>query len=94
MKLAVLSDIHANLEALQAVLDHLQAEGAERVVVTGDLVGYGAEPEACLHLLREAGAVVLAGNHDQAVATGEGLKHMNGEAAAAAPVDPRASPGR
>ncbi len=67
MKLALLSDIHANLRALQACLDHTRAAGATHYAVLGDLVGYGAEPgevvDAVMSLAR-GGAVVLQGNHD------------------------------
>ena len=50
MKLAVLSDVHANLEAFRAILDLVRAEGADRVVCLGDLVGYGPEPNECVVL--------------------------------------------
>jgi diadenosine tetraphosphatase ApaH/serine/threonine PP2A family protein phosphatase len=67
MKLALLSDLHANRHALEACLDHARAHGAQRFAFLGDLVGYGAEPCAVLdtvmHLASE-GAVVLKGNHD------------------------------
>ncbi len=67
MKLALLSDIHANLRALQACLSHAGARGAQRFALLGDLVGYGAEPAAVVQRVRElaqGGAIVLQGNHD------------------------------
>lgn len=64
MRLAVLSDVHSNLEALEAVLAHADAD---RVVVLGDLVGYGADPDAVVRRLLECGAFLIAGNHDLAV---------------------------
>lgn len=67
MKLAILSDIHANLEALSACLAHARRQGADRFAYLGDLVGYGADPHACLDLIRAqaaAGAIVVRGNHD------------------------------
>lgn len=67
MKLALLSDIHSNLHALQSCLEHARAHGAQRFAVLGDLVGYGAEPAAvldCVMALADAGAIVLKGNHD------------------------------
>lgn len=67
MKLALLSDIHANLRALEACLGHAATHGAQRFAVLGDLVGYGAEPAAVVRRVRDlagAGAVVLQGNHD------------------------------
>ncbi|CAO3402131.1 metallophosphoesterase family protein [Azospirillum palustre] len=68
MKIALISDIHANLEALQATLDAIRAEGAERIVCLGDIVGYNTDFAACIALLRQSGAVCIAGNHDRAVA--------------------------
>jgi predicted phosphodiesterase len=70
MRLALLADIHANLEALVAVLAHAHEQGAEARAYLGDLVGYGADPEAVLERVEEEaalGAVVVQGNHDAAV---------------------------
>ena len=70
MLLAILSDIHANREAFEAVLTAAEAAGAVRFVLLGDIVGYGADPEWCAERamqLAAAGAVVLRGNHDDAV---------------------------
>ncbi len=64
MKVAVLSDIHGNLEALQATLAAIDATGVDELWCLGDVVGYGARPSACLALVREHCAVRLAGNHD------------------------------
>ena len=67
MKLALLSDIHANLQALQACLDHAQDQGASQFALLGDLVGYGGDPAPvmdCIMQLAQGGAVVLKGNHD------------------------------
>lgn len=69
MKLALLSDIHANLPALRACVAHAHAQGATGFALLGDLVGYGAEPAAVLDAviaLAGAGAIVLRGNHDAA----------------------------
>lgn len=63
-RIAVLSDVHGNLEALREVLRDLDAQGAEAVVNLGDMVGYGPEPEACVRLLRERGALSVLGNHE------------------------------
>jgi predicted phosphodiesterase len=60
----VLGDIHGNREALEAALAALEARGVERVLCVGDLVGYNADPDACVELLRGRGAVSIAGNHD------------------------------
>lgn len=67
-RVAVVSDVHSNLEALQAVLS--KVEGLD-VWCLGDLVGYGANPNEVVEMLRDRGAVALMGNHDQAVITGE-----------------------
>jgi predicted phosphodiesterase len=70
MKVAVVSDIHANRHAFEATLEAVAASEASELWCLGDLVGYGAEPDACVELAREHAAVCLAGNHDMAV-TGE-----------------------
>lgn len=70
MLLAILSDIHANREAFEAVLAAVEGAGADRLVLLGDIVGYGADPEWCAEramALAAGGAVVLRGNHDEAV---------------------------
>lgn len=64
MRLALLADVHANLEALEAVLADVDRWGAEEVVCAGDLVGYGPDPEPCIALLRERHARCVAGNHE------------------------------
>jgi len=64
MKWAILSDVHGNLEAFRAVIQDLRDQGAEQVAFLGDVVGYGANPNECLALLRELTEWVVAGNHD------------------------------
>jgi len=64
MKWAVLSDVHGNLEAFQAVIVDLREEKAEKVAFLGDVVGYGADPNECLALLENLTDWVVAGNHD------------------------------
>jgi len=68
MKVAIISDIHGNRQAFEAVLDDIAADGVEEVWCLGDLVGYGADPDACVDLARANADVCLAGNHDLAVA--------------------------
>ena len=71
MRLGVISDIHANQLALEAVLARCSALKTERLIVLGDLVGYGPDPEATVQRIMELqanGAVVLMGNHDEAIA--------------------------
>ena len=60
----VLGDIHGNIEALGAVLAALEARGVRRILCVGDVIGYNADPDACVALLRSRGAQVIAGNHD------------------------------
>ena len=67
MKVAVISDIHGNRQAFEATLEAVAASDAAEVWCLGDLVGYGADPDACVELAREHAAVCLAGNHDLAV---------------------------
>lgn len=76
MRFAVLSDIHSNLEALTSVLDVIDERGIERVVCLGDVVGYGADPAACVDLVRARCAVTVLGNHDEAVALGNGEGYL------------------
>ena len=66
MRYAVLSDIHSNLEALTAVLEALANERIDRYLCLGDVIGYGADPHACLERLRACNALVVGGNHDLA----------------------------
>jgi len=67
MNIVLFSDLHANIHALDACLDHALAQGAERFAILGDMVGYGAFPaemlERCMALERE-GALVIRGNHE------------------------------
>ncbi len=64
MRLGLLSDVHANLPALQAAMSGLRCRGVDQFVVAGDLVGYGAQPNECVDTLVDAGALCVAGNHD------------------------------
>lgn len=71
MRIALLSDIHANRQAFEACLAAADAIGAQEFVVLGDIVGYGADPAWCVEQvqrLQDRGAVVIQGNHDAAVA--------------------------
>ena len=68
MRLALMSDIHGNIQALDACLEHARQQRAQRFAFLGDLVGYGADPGAVLERvmqLAEEGAIVLKGNHDE-----------------------------
>ena len=61
---AIISDIHSNLEALQAVLGDIKAQGIEQIFCLGDVVGYGPNPRECVDLVMSS-KLVLLGNHDQ-----------------------------
>jgi predicted phosphodiesterase len=67
MRIAVISDIHGNRPAFESVLEAVDAENVDAVWCLGDLVGYGAEPDACVALARDTCDVCLVGNHDLAV---------------------------
>lgn len=84
MRVAIVSDIHANLEALEAVLADIQREGPEAIVCLGDFVGYGASPNECIERLRDKLDVAVAGNHDMAAIGKLRLGGFNSEAASAA----------
>jgi len=80
MKIAVISDIHANAEALRAVLDTIAEEGVDRIVCLGDVTGYNTDGDRCVALLRAAGALCIAGNHDRAVIGAIGTEGFSEEA--------------
>ena len=67
MRVAVVSDIHGNRQALEAVLDAVEEVRADELWCLGDIVGYGADPDACVALIRRYATVSLAGNHDLSV---------------------------
>jgi diadenosine tetraphosphatase ApaH/serine/threonine PP2A family protein phosphatase len=67
MRIAIFSDVHANLEALTAFVEHSRSQAIDVNVCLGDVVGYGADPNACCQIVRELAAVSLLGNHDAAV---------------------------
>jgi diadenosine tetraphosphatase ApaH/serine/threonine PP2A family protein phosphatase len=83
MRIAVLSDIHANYHALEAVLASVDAEGVDELWCLGDTVGYGPRPNRCCAIVRERSALCLAGNHDLAVIGTLSVDEFNGDAAAA-----------
>ena len=84
MRIAVLSDVHSNLHALEAVLAEVDAGGFDAVWFLGDLVGYGPRPNECATLLHERAAICLAGNHDLVVLGKIPIAAFAGEAGAAA----------
>lgn len=74
--LAVFADVHANLEALHAVVEDMDKQGMLNRVCLGDIVGYSANPAQCLKLIRDIGCSVVRGNHDDAAANDVALDGM------------------
>lgn len=83
MRIALFGDIHANLEALESVLADAAAQGVTDYVCTGDVVGYNADPVACLEIVREMDCPTVKGNHDEDASGTHSLDSMNPIAAAA-----------
>jgi len=79
-RIAVLSDVHGNLEALNSVLADVDALGITEVLNLGDMVGYGPEPEACVKLLRERGVSSVLGNHEFGLAEAQARGFFNPQA--------------
>lgn len=74
MKYAILGDVHANLEALKAVLRDAEEQGVTHYACTGDVVGYNADPKACLQLIRSLNCKMVQGNHDYYAACNESME--------------------
>lgn len=81
MKYAILGDIHANLEALRAVLDDAKEQGIRKFISTGDLVGYGANPSECLDILMNLDCEIVQGNHDFYAANDTSIEQFSSDAA-------------
>jgi diadenosine tetraphosphatase ApaH/serine/threonine PP2A family protein phosphatase len=78
MLTALFADVHSNLSALQACLGHARERGAERFVFLGDLVGYGPDPASVLDVITAIdGAIVLKGNHDDAIEVEPKMRDLN-----------------
>jgi predicted phosphodiesterase len=85
VRVAVISDVHANLAALEAVLADVDySEGADEIWCLGDVTGYGARPAECVALVRERAAICLAGNHDLVVCGALDADSFTADAAIAA----------
>ncbi len=76
-RIAILGDIHANLDALEVVLDDCRKEGVTDFLCTGDVVGYNACPKECMKIVRDLGCPVVKGNHDHYVSSAENLEDFN-----------------
>ena len=83
MRYGIFGDIHGNLHALEAVMEAYQEEAIDLFLCTGDLVGYGANPQQCIQIVRDSCAHVVAGNHDFAVCGKLTLEFFNSYAKAA-----------
>ena len=77
MKIALISDVHANLEALEKVLRDIEKEGVEKIHFLGDAVGYGCDPNKCVRLINKHCDIKLLGNHDYAAMGLESLENFN-----------------
>src|SRR5215213_6715929 len=64
---AIISDIHGNLDALQAVLDAIDQIGVREIICLGDVVGYGPQPRECLDIIKNVAKFTILGNHEEAV---------------------------
>jgi putative phosphoesterase len=84
MRIAIVSDIHSNLEALQKAFEIIDEKKVDEVICLGDLVGYGANPNECIDLTRKRATYVLLGNHDQAAFDLSQTEHFNRHARTAA----------
>jgi predicted phosphodiesterase len=84
MRIAVVSDIHANLHALETVLADIDREPVDELWCLGDVVGYGPRPNECCDLIRDRAAISLCGNHDLAALGVLDIAEFSGDAAAAA----------
>jgi hypothetical protein len=81
MRIAVISDVHSNVVALDAVLAHVG--GVDALWHLGDIVGYGPDPDAVVERLADAGAIGVRGNHDAAAVGGDEIEWFNADARAA-----------
>lgn len=77
MRFAILSDIHANLEALEAVLADAKVQACTHFVCLGDVVGYNANPKECLQVIRDLECPVVKGNHDEQVSMAASTESFN-----------------
>ncbi len=83
MKYAILGDIHANLEALQVVLEDAKKERVTHYACIGDVVGYGANPRECMDIIRQMACPIVKGNHDEMASIVDEPLHFHPDAARA-----------
>lgn len=77
MRLAVLSDIHSNIAALEAVAEVIDRLSPDEIICLGDIVGYNAQPSECVRLIQNLTPLVIAGNHDRDIISGMALQGTN-----------------
>jgi predicted phosphodiesterase len=77
MKIAIISDIHANIEALEAILADANRQKADEIVCLGDIVGYGANPNECIDIIKKTCSLIILGNHDAAAVGLLSTDHFN-----------------
>lgn len=77
MRYAFISDIHANLEALEAAIEDIESQNVDEIVCLGDIVGYGANPNECVDLVVKHCPIILLGNHDAAAIEQLSTQHFN-----------------
>ncbi len=75
--IALISDIHSNLEALETTLTYLRARQVKEIYCLGDIVGYGPNPNECINLIRQNCKIALMGNHDYAAIGSENINYFN-----------------
>ncbi len=77
MAYAVISDVHSNLHALNAVMKDIERQSINEIYFTGDAVGYGPHPDSCIEIIKQHCKIILAGNHDWAVIGYTDIKYFN-----------------
>lgn len=77
MRYGLYSDIHGNLEALETVIQFFQEQKVDKYLCLGDIVGYGANPKECLQKVIELDSLIVAGNHDYAIAGNIDITYFN-----------------
>ncbi len=80
MRYAIISDIHSNLEAFEAVLAEIEREPVDQIVCVGDIVGYAACPQDCIDIIRKREIPCVAGNHDYASVDKTSIQYFNPDA--------------
>jgi len=83
MKYAIISDIHSNLEALTKALEIIDQRSVDEIICLGDIVGYGANPNECIALIRQRCSIVIKGNHDEALLNESVTLHFTEDARSA-----------